>query len=283
MRFGLRHSGIGSVCLAGCALIAGLDDDNGKGAPADAGADRRQGDGGLLDGACTPREAPDTTLPMIARVDGDRPVTVDGDGAEWDCVERWLFNGGNRRVDLVSAVASIAMQYDDDALYLFATVTTKTPSGTADARSSPQNDSFHWFLTGPSPGTQYSVQDHHIVVDALDQTGDFAPEAGLRPTSGDIAATASPVTPASAADTQAFHVEIRVKASALGRSSFRAGEKIRMNFQLNDGPPTGGQLLPPHRIWFVDDASCPTQPGCNVNLTSEPDCNPQCTQSVTLK
>lgn len=290
MRFGLRaYAALALVCLAACASLAGLDDEGSAGKPVDAGAGDRvvQGEGSVLPAetgpACESKELPETTLPEIVPVRVETPITVDGDAKEWSCVDRLAFTTGDRRVDLTAGrgVARIALQYDADKLYVLATVTTARPSGTADARASFQNDSFHLYAMGPSPSAEYTAEDHHITVDVLGQVTDFSDVAGIRPNLNGIAGAASPVRPGPSPDLQTFDVEISITATALGRTSFQSGGAVLVNFQVNDGPPVSNKLG--YRVWFLNDSTCPTTTDCNILMNSEPYCNPRCTQALKLK
>lgn len=290
MRFGLRaYAAIVSACLAGCALIAGLDDSKGDAGPVDAGGDRiTQGEGGpiLVDGApCEPKELPESTVPEIAHVSADEPITIDGNPKEWGCVDRLVISQGDRRVDTASGagLARIALQWDEEFLYLTAKVTTSPPNGTAGADLNYKNDSFHWLVMGPAPGTEYTAQDHHITIDVFGQATDFSDVAGIRPNLDGIVAKATGVSPGPTAELQTFDVEIRATAKTLGRTTFRAGDIVQMNFQINDGPPAAGKTAPAYRIWFLDAGTCPITTACNVLGTSEPYCNPRCTRGLRLR
>jgi len=290
VRFGLRtHAVAVLVGLAGCASIAGLDDDDSAARPLEAGAGDRvvQGEGGVLPGdagpACESKELPETTLPEIVPVRAETPVTIDGDAKDWSCVDRLAFTTGDRRVDLTAGrgVARIALQYDADKLYVFATVTTARPSGTAEARANFQNDSFHLYAMGPNPSAEYTAEDHHITVDVLGQVTDFSDVAGIRPNLNGIAGAVSAVRPGPAPDLQTFDVEISLTATVLGRTSFQSGATVLMNFQVNDGPPVSNKLG--YRVWFLNDATCPVTTDCDVLANSEPYCNPRCARALKLR
>ncbi|MBS2011479.1 MAG: hypothetical protein JST00_01095 [Deltaproteobacteria bacterium] len=291
MRFGLpAHAFAATMWLAGCALIAGIDDGDDKPAPIDASALDRvvQPDGSVApvdSGACSAKELPETTIPEIARVVPSAPVIVDGSGKEWSCVDRMVFLTGNRRVDIAGGrgVARIALQHDDEAIYVWAVVTTATPSGTAAANANFRNDSFHLYAMGPAPTAEYTGQDHHVVVDALGLVTDYSDVAGIRPTLEGIVAKASMPVPAADPALQTFEVELRITAKTLGRVGFQAGDRVRMNFQINDGPPAAGKNGPGYRVWFLDTATCPPTADCDVLSNSEPYCNPRCTRELTLK
>lgn len=274
--------------VAGCAAIAGINDgaDKNTVAPTDAAVtatvdgasagDASTSTDGTVAACPAPGNAADTATTMHASK-VKTPVVVDGDGVEWACVDRFSFTSGQRVVNLAAGrgVADIAMQWDEQHLYLWASVTTAAPAGTAARATNYQNDSFSFFVSQPTPTNTYTANDHHIVLDSTNLLTDYAiaTRTGLAGINGKAGTVHDDGV------TLSFVVELQVDASIVGRTAFAAGDTVRVNFQVNDGPSG----TPPYRIWMVDPAVCTQFGTCNIQGTSEPYCDPRCTGVVTLR
>jgi hypothetical protein len=278
---------VASASFAGCALLAGIDDGNGRpiasveggasGAGADAVASPVEG-GAATDappGSCTAGNAADSdSLIHATKVQPQAPVVIDGADGEWACVDTLAFTAGQRVVGLGPGrgVANIAMQWDEQHLYLVARVTTGSGGGTAPAATNYKNDSFDFFVAGPNPALAYTSNDHHYVVDYLDQVTDY--EISTRPAALGITAKAGTVRDDNT--TLTFVVEERIDASNIGRAALAKGDKVRVNFQVNDQPDVGNN----YRLWFRDTVRCVATATCPPG---EPYCDPRCTGEVELR
>lgn len=275
------------ACLVGCATLAGINDGEGASRTADGGTGDDSGQALTKDaGAPGDDGAVPPCLPGGNAAEGDgslhatkvsAAVTVDGDGAEWSCVDRLAFTTGQRVVGLGAGrgVADVAMQWDETHLYLWAKVKTEPQPGTAPRLTNFNNDSFHLFLSSRNPTQTYTADDHHIVIDVLNQVADYAigSRAGLQ----GIDAKSGPRQDDGALST--FVVEAKIDATTIGRTSFALGDTVRVNFQVNDTP----NVETNYRIWFVDPAVCTAFGTCTRQGTSEPFCDPRCTGTVVLR
>lgn len=274
--------------VVGCAAIAGINDgaDSKNTATTDAAvtlpsdgaptSDVPAGNDGMVMSCPRPGDAQDSPTTMHAsRV--QTPVVIDGDAVEWACVDRFRFDGGQRVSGLAAGrgVADVAMQWDAAHLYVWASLTTASPGGTAPRATNYQNDSLSFFVSQPTPTNAYTANDHQIVLDSTNLLTDYAIStrtslAGIRGKAGTVHDDGV---------TLSFVVELQVDASIVGRTAFAAGDRVRVNFQVNDGPAAA----PPYRIWMVDPTVCTSFTACNVQGTSEPYCDPRCTGVVTLR
>lgn len=278
------------ACVAGCATLAGIDD--GNGAPSSSGGTELPvrsdgggptGEGGVsADGApsCTPRNAADSTSRLHAsKVTLEAPVVVNGDPVEWACVDRLDFSTGGRAIGPADGhdVAEIAMQWDEQHLYLLARVRSDSPGGTATGDQIFKNDSLHLFLAGPDPveNAGYRASDHQTVFDYQGLVADYG--GGLtRPGTSGITAETGPFTSQNGVLT--FVVEARIDAAIVGRpGGFVQGERVRVNFQINDNAAAA------YRMWFWEAAACAGFGTCNRSGASEPYCDPTCTGEVELR
>jgi hypothetical protein len=174
-------------------------------------------------------------------------------------------------------IAEIAMQWDEQHLYLLARVTTDSPGGTATGDQIFKNDSLLLFLAGPDPqpAAGYRASDHQMVFDYMSFVADYGGGA-TRPTPTGITAKAGPFVSQSGVLT--FVVEARVDAAVVGRpGGFTQGERVRVNFQINDNAATS------YRTWFWESAVCVGFGTCNKAGASEPYCDPHCTGEVELR
>lgn len=285
----LARSIVIGVCLAGCATLAGINDGEDNVREGEAGLD---GPGLSTDEAGTiPEDSSPTPSPCApggnaaesesslhaTKVSPSRPVVVNGEGAEWACVDRLAFTVGQRSVGLAPdrGVADVAMQWDETHLYLWAKVTTESAPGTAARLTNFNNDSFHLFLASTTPKITYTNDDHHIVIDVLGQVADYA--IATRTSLAGIDAKAGSRQNAGALST--FVVEAKVDATIIGRTSFAQGDMVRVNFQINDQPDIESN----YRIWFRDVAVCTAFGTCDKAGGSEPFCDPRCTGTVVLR
>jgi hypothetical protein len=271
-----------------CAAIAGINDGAEKRNVATDAAVAISADGAAsgTDGATSadgtvpacpaPGNAADTATSMHASK-VKTPVVLDGDGAEWSCVDRFAFTGGQRVVNLAAGrgIADVAMQWDEQHLYVWASVTTAAPAGNAPRATNYQNDSFSFFVSQPAPTSAYTANDHHIVLDSTNLLTDYA--IGTRTGLAGINGKAGSVHDDGV--TLTFVVELQIAASIVGRTAFATNDTVRVNFQINDGPSG----TPPYRIWMLDPSVCTPVAGCTVQGTSEPYCDPRCTGVVTLR
>jgi hypothetical protein len=215
-----------------------------------------------------------------SKVTPEAAVVVNGSDTEWGCVDRLAFEIGGRSVGVMAGhdVAKIAVQWDEQHLYFLAAVTSDAPGGTAAVNKNFQNDSMHFFVTGPNPQPRagYRASDHQIVIDALGQVTDYA--VSTRPTITGITAKVGPAKEAGGA--LSFVIEARVDAAVLGRNDgFKAGDVVRVNFQINDNAAAS------YRIWYWQPTVCAGFTGCSsaVGAASEPYCDPHCTGEVLLR
>lgn len=275
-----------ALCLAGCATLAGINDGEDKESTADGGAADGQvpsiveSGSGPEDSSAAPckpggNAAESDSLIHATKVMG--AVVVDGDGAEWACVDRLAFTTGQRVVGLAAGrgVADVAMQWDETHLYLWAKVTTEPATGNAPRLTNFNNDSFHFYVSGRNPTTTYTNDDHQIVIDVLGQVADY--NIASRPGLGGIDAKVGPRLAEGALST--FVVEAKIDAGIIGRTSFMQGDTIGINFQVNDQPDIASN----YRIWFRDPAVCTTFGTCNQAGGSEPYCDPRCRGTVVLR
>lgn len=174
------------ACTVACATLAGINDGNGSASSSgETGLPVRDG-GALSDRgsdpdalASCPPSGVTTSLSQLhaSKVALDAPVTINGDPAEWACVDRLDFSTGGRVVGSAAGhdIAEIAMQWDDQHLYLLARVTTDSPGGTGMGDQIFKNDSVHLFLAGPDPqpGAGYRPSDHQIVIDYQSLVADY--------------------------------------------------------------------------------------------------------------
>jgi hypothetical protein len=286
----LARSFVLGACVAGCATLAGINDGNdGPGSSGSVELPVRDGGPGSSEGgassdalaSCTRGNAADGTSRLHApKVALDAPVNVNGDPAEWACVDRLDFSTGGRAVGPAPGhdIAEIAMQWDELHLYFLARVTTDSPGGTAVGDQIFKNDSVHLILTGPNPqpAAGYRASDHQIVFDYMSFVADYG--GGLtRPSTSGVAAAAGPFTSQNGVLT--YVVEARIEAAIVGRpSGFKQGERVRLNFQINDNAAAA------YRIWFWESAVCKAFTGCDRGAgASEPYCDPQCTGEVELR
>jgi hypothetical protein len=70
-------------------------------------------------------------------------------------------------------------------------------------------------------------------------------------------------------------------ASIVGRSGFARGDRVRVNFQVNDGTPPSNTVG--YRIWFHNGSVCSPRVDCFIASASEPFCDPRCTGEVELR
>lgn len=272
-----------------CAAIAGINDGAEKRSVATTDAAvtvSADGAAAATDGATSadgavaacpaPGNAADTATTMHASK-VKTPVVLDGDGAEWSCVDRFAFDGGQRVTNLAAGrgIADVAMQWDEQHLYVWASLTTGAPAGNAPRATNFQNDSFGFFVSQRAPTSTYTANDHHIVLDSTNLLTDYAIGtrtglAGINGKAGTVHGDGVTLT---------FVVELQVDASIVGRTAFAANDTVRVNFQVNDGPSG----TPPYRIWMLDPSVCTPFGGCTIQNTSEPYCDPRCTGVVTLR
>lgn len=287
----MRWSLLAARCIVvgafacGCAAIAGISDNDGSGAAgvSDAGDGSAAQPDGTAPGdtgfpPCAPGGNAADSPTMIHAPKLKIPVNVDGDGAEWACVDRLAFTGGQRVVGLAggNAVADVAIQWDEQHIYFWASVRTSSTgdNGTAGRQGNFNNDSIHLYLSGPSPTITFTGDDHHLVFDYKNQVADY--DLAFRQGLGGIAAVVG--TPVDANGSLSFVVEARIDSTRIGRPTLKAGDKVRINFQVNDAPGIGGN----YRIWFRDTARCTQFPTCTIANGSEPFCDPRCTGEVEL-
>jgi hypothetical protein len=274
------------ACLAGCATLAGINDGAGDKPAEDAGAatdvdPSRDGATGPGDdagtGPCAPGGNAAEGASSLHATRVETPVKVDGDGAEWACVDRLAFTAGQRVVGLSPGrgVADVAMQWDETHLYLWARVTTEPQPGTAPRLTNFNNDSFHLFVSSRNPTQTFSADDHHIAIDVLNQVADYA--ISTRTSLAGIDAKTGPRTAEGALST--FVVEAKIDAGIIGRTSFAVGDTVRVNFQINDQPDVANN----YRVWFRDPAACVSVAGCDRAGGSEPFCDPRCTGTLLLR
>lgn len=277
------------ACLAGCAAIAGIGD--GERVIVDEGGalpDRvTPGEGGPGSGTeggagCPP---PGNAEEGPGRLRARRvvtPVVIDGTAAEWACVDRLAFTGGQQVVGLSAGrgVADVAMQWDEQYLYFLATVKTGSAGGAAPGGAEPRdrsfaNDSIHLFVAAPAPTAAYTAADHQIVLDWKDQAADF----GITFRASLAGITSKMTRAPDEGGLLVFVVEARVAATLMDRPSFARDDVVRVNFQINDGPDSANN----HRIWFRDAARCPAFAGCDKSGGSAPSCDPRCTGDLVLR
>jgi hypothetical protein len=277
--------------LIGCATLAGVND--GKERPPapvdDSGARDEEetsvapsnDDASLVADAsvlpCAPGGDAAESSSVIHASKVKTAVTVIGEGAEWTCVDRLAFTAGQRVVGLGEGrgVADVAMQWDEQHLYLWAKVRTGGDPGTAPRLSNFNNDSFHLYAFSKAPTATYTADDHHIVIDVLGQTADYA--IGSREALTGIDAKAGPRQDENGMSS--FVVEAKIDAVILGRTSLAQGDTVNVNFQINDQPDIANN----YRVWFRDVGVCKSFTGCDVGGGSEPFCDPRCTGSVVLR
>ncbi len=278
--------GVGAGAL-GCATLAGINDGT-SGAPDSGGVDLPVRDGGRAgDAGADPDASPScppgkvtssTSLLQASKVSIDAPVTVNGDPAEWACVDRLDFSTGGRVVGPAAGhdVAEIAMQWDEQHLYLLARVTTDSTGGTSTGNQIFKNDSIHLFVAAPDPqpNAGYRPSDHQIVFDYMSFVADYGGGASRAGTDG-IMATTGPFN--SQGGVLTFVVEARIDAAVVGRSAFVQGERVRVNFQINDNAAAT------YRIWFFDAAVCKAFGTCDTGGASLPFCDPHCSGEVELR
>ena len=287
MRWLLLARGLsGGVCLVGCATLAGINDGEDRKISDDAGTVSDQlpsrDDGSTTDdagpGACPPGGNAADSEASIHATKVTKEVKVDGDGAEWTCVDRLAFTTGQRVVGLAAnrGVADVAMQWDETHLYLWAKVRTASPTGNAQRLANFNNDSFHLYVASRTPTQTYTAADHHIVIDPLRQVADY--EISTRPGLAGIDAT-SGLMQDEGGGIISFVVEAKLDAAIIGRTTFAAGDTVRVNFQINDQPDVANN----YRIWFRDVAVCTTFATCERAGGSEPYCDPRCTGPVVLR
>jgi hypothetical protein len=286
----LARSFVVAAYLGGCATLAGVNDGNDGPASSSGGTDLpvRDGAAPLGEGgsdtdalvACKPGNAADSTSKLHAsKVTADAPVVVNGDPAEWACVDRLDFSVGGRAVGAAAGhdVAEIAMQWDEQHLYFLARVTSDAPGGTAVGDQIFKNDSMHLFLAGPDPqpAAGYRASDHQMVFDYQSLVADYG--GGLtRPSTAGITEKAGPFVSQNGVLT--FTVEARIDASVIGRAGgLKAGDRVRVNFQINDNAAAS------YRTWFWESAVCTSFGTCNRSGVSEPYCDPHCTGEVELR
>ena len=275
------------ACTAACATLAGINDGNGAPSSGETGLPVRDGgapsDGGSDPDAlasCPPSSVTSSLSQLHAsKVALDVPVTINGDPAEWACVDRLDFSTGGRVVNSATGhdIAEIAMQWDEQHLYLLARVTTDSPGGTGMGDQIFKNDSLHLFLAGPDPqpGAGYRTSDHQIVIDYQSLVADYG--GGLT-RSGVNGITASAGTFRSQNGVLTFAVEARVDAAIVGRQQgFTKGERVRVNFQINDNATAS------YRIWFWESAVCKGFGTCDTAGASLPYCDPHCSGEVELR
>ena len=292
MRWSLLARAVGGVvCLAGCAALAGIDDgdphgkapgdanDGGGNVPLGEGGGPSEGGGFLPDGApCAAGNAVESAAVLHAQhVQPQAPVKLDGAGDEWACVDRFAFTGGQRVMGLVDGrgVADIAIQWDEQHLYVLANVVTASPTADAGRLQNFNNDSLSVFVVGPTPGTTYTANDHHIAIDSAGLVADYA--IGARTSVAGIAAAVS--TPVDSGGFLKFTIELQIDASIFRGEALKAADRIGMNFQINDAPDVANH----YRVWFVDPAKCTKLASCTVSGTSEPYCDPRCMGEVVLR
>jgi hypothetical protein len=277
------------ACASGCASLAGINDGD-DGASSSGGTDLPVRDGGapLGEGGpdtdalvpCKAGNAADSTSRLHAsKVALDAPVIVNGDPSEWTCVDRLDFSTGGRVVGSAAGhdIAEIAMQWDEQHLYVLARVTTDSPGGTATGDQIFKNDSLHLFLAGPDPqpNAGYRTSDHQMVFDYMSFVADYG-GGSTRPGTNGITATTGPFKSQNGVLT--FVVEARVDAAVVGRpGGFTQGERVRVNFQINDNAAAA------YRIWFWESAVCAGFGTCNKSGASEPYCDPHCSGELELR
>ena len=284
--------------LIGCSTLAGLGDPddpfpiNEAGisandvrtteaeASVDAGRDR---EAAIEPNSCPAKDAYDGRGKLHAE-EVVIPVTIDGKRGEWECADAYKFETGDRADGLAAGQASalVAMQWDAQNLYLFARVRTRAPTGDAGAAVNYQNDGFHIYLVADGATADYRNVDHHFAFDVLGRLTDYDdPPNGARP--GPPAnVTYRVTTPVPDGADVVFDIEAKFAASVVNRGGFVKGDKVHVNFQVNDSAGGGG--VPPYRLWYVDVGGvCPVSPNCNVNNASEPYCDPRCTGDLELR
>lgn len=282
----VARSVVSASCLVGCATLAGINDGEDRvDTPAEAGADIDSAvsttDSGAADDSsvapCAPGGNAEDSASTLHATKVTTAVKIDGDGADWGCVDRLAFTTGQQVVGLSPArgVADVAMQWDETHLYLWAKVKTEPQPGTSPRLSNFRNDSFHLYVTSRNPTQTYTLDDHQIVVDALKQVADYA--ISTRPGLTGIDATAGPSV--NEGGLTVFVVEMKVDAGIIGRTSFAQGDTVRVNFQINDQPDVANN----YRVWFRDNAVCKKFGGCDKAGGSEPSCDPSCTGTVVLR
>ena len=284
-RFLVARSLVLAACVAGCASLAGINDGNdGAASSGDIELPTRDGsapsEGGTdTDASCTRGSATDTASRFHAsKVALDAPVMVNGDPVEWGCVDRLDFSTGGRSVGTPAGhdTAEIAMQWDEQHIYLLARVTTDSPGGTATGDQIFKNDSVHLIIAGPEPqpATPYRATDHQIAFDYMSFVAGYA--GGSPRTPNGITAKTGPFKSENGVLT--FVVEARIDAAIVGRpGGFTQGERVRVNFQINDAAGAA------YRLWYWEGAVCTPFSGCNVGGVSEPYCDPHCSGEVELR
>ena len=113
-----------------------------------------------------------------------------------------------------------------------------------------------------------------MVFDYMSFVADYGGGA-TRPTPSGITANVGPFLSQNGVLT--FVVEARVDAAVVGRPGFTQGERVRVNFQINDNAAAS------YRMWFWESAVCVPFGTCNRSGASEPFCDPHCTGEVELR
>lgn len=271
------------VSLAGaCAAIAGLEEPTRDGpiARPDAAADVTASD---TRPACRPGGEASDGKGRLHAVRADVAPEIDGRFDDWACADKMAIGAGDRARDGIPATstADVAIMWDAVHLYFWARVTVQNPSNTASADIY-INDSVHLFLAADGPAQDYRGLDHQLVFDVRKQVADFGDVPPTRRGTGNgVRGVRAMTSDAIVSGNQsAFEVEVVIDAGVIGRTSFASGERVRVNFQVNDGAPgsTTG-----YRTWFHDPASCVAHIGCAISGTSEPYCDPRCTGEVELR
>lgn len=213
----------------------------------------------------------------------DVPPEIDGVFDDWGCADKLSIGAGALERDGIPATstADVAIMWDDVHLYFWAKVTVENPSNTFSADLY-ANDSVHLFVAADMPGEDYRIYDHQLVFDVRRQVADFGDVAPTRRGTGDgiLGVTAKIGQAVVSGTTSTFEVEARLDAGILNRQRFERGDRIRVNFQVNDGAPN---TTTGYRIWFHSAAVCQAHTNCSFSGSSEPYCDPRCTGEVTLQ
>jgi hypothetical protein len=270
-----------------CAALAGLEEPSADPpAPpaAEAGApEAAAADTGI---ACAPG-ATFNDGHGLTHAERALPVpTIDGDGADWRCAERFLVPPSDRaRLGIPAASRmEVALQWDDEHLYFWARAETTEGSNAAVAEIY-RNDSVHLYVARPMTNAIYAATDRHFVFDVRRQVAEFGDIGETRGNGDAIVGLRAKVGESVASGGRTFfEVEAAIDAVSIGRPRLSRGDRVRVNFQLNDATP--GDPTPGYRVWFIDAGACGVNASsCDHDLlgTSEPYCDPRCTGEVELR
>jgi hypothetical protein len=228
-------------------------------------------DGGVDGGGGSLCPSPSTTFTngRLTVPPAASAITIDGDLKEWQCAKFYSFDKNNAAVHEgtdknISNAYAFAVSWDTAYIYVAVRVTDPTAKEGNTTPNVFNNDGVELYLGGDAvwSGT-YTSKDHQWVVDWSNRAREYQNDNGEAPSGGFKSAVTTTTSPTG------FHIEMRVAASELGRTSFPLNDKLGLAFVGLDSDGTNRSSW---MLWYRPAIACGggcCQIWCNTNFFGE--------------